>query len=223
MQKYTLKELAKKYKQLNQRKNYRGWYEATKGSKSSKGAVEIKNAGNVLYNNAFFNQAMGSIDPSVNISGVGTADGGIGMVSSAPASGGAMGESFIYYELLNEGLSQSFELVPYISENGRNYFQEYMDELKSSKPKLFKRTENNLIKLKILGNKIKDSSSKNLEDGIFELRSESQEGWSRIFYFFDEGKVIILANGFDKKSNKTPQSELNRAKELKKDYERRFK
>lgn len=111
---FTLKDLAKKYKAINKKKGYRGWYEATKGSKPSQGAIEVKNAGNVLYNNAFFNQAMGSIDSSTNISGVGTADGGIGMVSSAPAGGGAMGESLnkhITLEEIKNIISTTFKIV----------------------------------------------------------------------------------------------------------------
>ncbi|MFN4084714.1 MAG: type II toxin-antitoxin system RelE/ParE family toxin [Spirosomataceae bacterium] len=41
----------------------------------------------------------------------------------------------------------------------------------------------------------------------------------RIFYFFDEGKLIVLANGFQKKTQKTPKSEIEKALKIKKEYE----
>ncbi len=40
-----------------------------------------------------------------------------------------------------------------------------------------------------------------------------------MFCFFDEGKIVVLANGFQKKSQKTPKSELEKAKKIKKEYE----
>jgi len=41
---------------------------------------------------------------------------------------------------------------------------------------------------------------------------------SRIFCFFDEGKLVILLNGFQKKTQKTPTKEIERAKKLKNQY-----
>ena len=40
----------------------------------------------------------------------------------------------------------------------------------------------------------------------------------RIFCCFDEGKTIVLFNGFQKKTNKTPQKEINRANKIKAEY-----
>jgi len=37
--------------------------------------------------------------------------------------------------------------------------------------------------------------------------------------FFDEGKLIVLANGFQKKTQKTPKSEIEKALKIKKEYE----
>jgi len=44
----------------------------------------------------------------------------------------------------------------------------------------------------------------------------------RIFYFFIVNNKIILTNGFIKKTQKTPSSEIILAKKYKADYERRF-
>jgi len=40
----------------------------------------------------------------------------------------------------------------------------------------------------------------------------------RIFCFFDEGNLVILLNGFQKKTDKTPKQEIERAERLKKQY-----
>ena len=41
----------------------------------------------------------------------------------------------------------------------------------------------------------------------------------RIFCFFDKGKLIILANGFQKKTQKTPKKEIEKALKIKQEYE----
>ena len=41
----------------------------------------------------------------------------------------------------------------------------------------------------------------------------------RIFCFFDEGKIVVLANGIQKKTNKTPIREIKKAVKIKKEYE----
>jgi len=55
-------------------------------------------------------------------------------------------------------------------------------------------------------------------DGLYEIRIEYQSNTYRIFCFFDEGNLVILINAFQKKSQKTPQSEIELAKKLKKQY-----
>ena len=40
----------------------------------------------------------------------------------------------------------------------------------------------------------------------------------RIFCFFDEGKLIVLANGFQKKTQKTPKQEIEKALKIKELY-----
>lgn len=55
-------------------------------------------------------------------------------------------------------------------------------------------------------------------DGLFEIRIEFESNIYRIFCFFDEGNLVILINAFQKKTQKTPKSELDFAKNLKKQY-----
>jgi phage-related protein len=54
--------------------------------------------------------------------------------------------------------------------------------------------------------------------GIFEVRVEVGTNIYRVFSFFDEGQLIILVNGFQKKSQKTPKKEIELAEKLKKQY-----
>ena len=55
-------------------------------------------------------------------------------------------------------------------------------------------------------------------DGIYEIRVSSGNNIFRIFCFFDEGQLVILLNGFQKKTQKTPKSEIERAEKLKTKY-----
>lgn len=55
-------------------------------------------------------------------------------------------------------------------------------------------------------------------DGLYEIRVEIESNIYRIFSFFDEGKLIIIINGFQKKTNKTPKLEIDKALKIKKQY-----
>ena len=55
-------------------------------------------------------------------------------------------------------------------------------------------------------------------DGIFEIRIEYQSNIYRIFCCFDKGNLVILFNGFQKKTQKTPNNELEKAEKLKNEY-----
>ena len=54
--------------------------------------------------------------------------------------------------------------------------------------------------------------------GLYEIRIEYQSNIYRIFCCFDEGKLVVLFNGFQKKTQKTPKKELEKAKKLMKLY-----
>lgn len=55
-------------------------------------------------------------------------------------------------------------------------------------------------------------------DGIYEVRVEVGSNIFRIFCCFDKGNLVILFNGFQKKSQKTPKHEIELALKLKKEY-----
>ena len=54
---------------------------------------------------------------------------------------------------------------------------------------------------------------------LYEIKVQHSNNIYRIFCFFDKGKLIVLANGFQKKGQKTPQKEIERASIIKKEYE----
>lgn len=56
-------------------------------------------------------------------------------------------------------------------------------------------------------------------DGLFEIRVKLGSNIFRIFCFFDEGHLVVLANGFQKKTQKTAKSEIEKALKIKKKYE----
>ncbi len=55
-------------------------------------------------------------------------------------------------------------------------------------------------------------------DGLFEIRVEYQSNIYRIFCCFDQGQLVILFNGFQKKTQKTPKTEIEKAMKLKQEY-----
>lgn len=61
---------------------------------------------------------------------------------------------------------------------------------------------------------------KHIEDstGLYEIRVEFGGNIFRVFSFFDRGRLVILINGFQKKSRQTPKKEIERAEKLKKQY-----
>ena len=55
-------------------------------------------------------------------------------------------------------------------------------------------------------------------DGLYEVRIEYQSNIYRIFCCFDEGQLVVLFNGFQKKTQKTPKKEIDKAIQLMNNY-----
>ena len=56
-------------------------------------------------------------------------------------------------------------------------------------------------------------------DGLYEIRVQTGSDIYRIFCFFDKGQLAVIANGFQKKSQKTPKQEIEMALKIKGEYE----
>ena len=55
-------------------------------------------------------------------------------------------------------------------------------------------------------------------DGLYEIRIEFESNIYRIFCCFDKGNLVVLFNGFQKKTQKTPKKEIDFALKLKAEY-----
>lgn len=55
-------------------------------------------------------------------------------------------------------------------------------------------------------------------EGLFEIRIEYESNIYRIFCCFDKGNLVVLFNGFQKKTQKTPKKEIAFAERLKEEY-----
>ncbi len=55
--------------------------------------------------------------------------------------------------------------------------------------------------------------------GLYEIRVQAGNDIFRIFCFFNQDKLVVLANGFQKKTQKTPKNEIEKALKIKAAYE----
>lgn len=56
-------------------------------------------------------------------------------------------------------------------------------------------------------------------DGLYEIRVHQGSDIFRIFCFFDQGQLVVCINGFQKKDQKTPKKEIEKALKIKAEYE----
>jgi len=99
--------------------------------------------------------------------------------------------------------------------NGTYPAEEYIESLDT---KLAAKVYRTLGILEENGPDLREPYSKHLDDGIFEVRAKVSTNISRVLYFFYIGQRIILTHGFTKKVQKTPSSEIERAKSFRKEF-----
>lgn len=59
---------------------------------------------------------------------------------------------------------------------------------------------------------------KHLKDGLYEIRVEYDSNIYRIFCCFDAGNLVVLFNGYQKKTQKTDRKEIEKAFKFKQKY-----
>lgn len=94
------------------------------------------------------------------------------------------------------------------------YFEMFMESLDE---KAQEKIEYALGLLRVQ-HKVSKKFVKYLVDEIFELRVEWESNIYRVFFIFDNGNIVVLFNGFQKKTQKTPQNEINKALKIKNEY-----
>jgi len=98
----------------------------------------------------------------------------------------------------------------------KNYYLDFFETLNPGTKKKFNWTLQLIARL----DKIPEKYFKSITStrGLFEIRVETMSNIYRVFCFFDKGQLIILLNGFQKKSQKTPMQEIQFAERLMKEY-----
>jgi phage-related protein len=98
----------------------------------------------------------------------------------------------------------------------KDYYLDFFNTLKPEVKKKFNWT----LQLIATIDKIPEKFFKHItgSTGLFEIRVEVGSNIFRVFSFFDKGKLVVLVNGFQKKTKKTPKSEIELAEKLKKQY-----
>ncbi|MCF8299175.1 MAG: type II toxin-antitoxin system RelE/ParE family toxin [Bacteroidales bacterium] len=98
----------------------------------------------------------------------------------------------------------------------KNYYLDFFGTLNDDVKKKFNWT----LKLIATLERVPTKYFKHIQNstGLYEIRVESGGNIFRVFCFFDKGKMIILVNGFQKKSQKTPKKEIEMAEKFKKQY-----
>ncbi len=115
-----------------------------------------------------------------------------------------------------------FELEFYAKENGKVPVQDFLYSLN---PKLRAKAFSDIELLKKLGSELKEPYVKAIKGdynkGLYELRIKFSSDIARIFYFTFYNNKFVLLHGFIKKTMKTPENEIKKAKKYMEDYKRR--
>jgi len=98
----------------------------------------------------------------------------------------------------------------------KDYFEDFFETL-SEKTK--GKIDEVLFMITIL-ERIPTKFFKSIESvkGLYEIRIEYESNIYRIFCCFDKGSLVVLFNGFQKKTQKTPSKELQKAEKIMNDY-----
>lgn len=98
----------------------------------------------------------------------------------------------------------------------KTYFEDFLVQQPTKvQDKIFKILEVIETLERIPKNYLKQISGTN---GLYEARIQLGTDIWRVFCFFDKGKLVILLNGFQKKTQKTPKKEIEKALLLMKEY-----
>lgn len=103
----------------------------------------------------------------------------------------------------------------YKKDNGEQPVSEFLDSLPAKERAKVLRT---IQLLGDFGTMLRMPHRRSIDQDIYELRTSLGKNIFRVFHFHYENGEFILLNGFRKKTQKTPQSEIDRAKRYRDDY-----
>jgi len=98
----------------------------------------------------------------------------------------------------------------------KDYYHDFLEQLK---PEVQRKINWTLLLIATI-ERVPEKYFKHMTgtSGIYEIRVEVGSDIFRVFSFFDKGQLIILLNGFQKKTQKTPKGEIELAEKLIKQY-----
>ena len=94
------------------------------------------------------------------------------------------------------------------------YFEAFMKTLSAKE----QHKVDYVVSLLASQNRLPTKFIKHIDDELYELRVMWENNIYRVFFIFDEGNVVVLFSGFQKKTQKTPQSEIDKAIRIKEAY-----
>jgi phage-related protein len=94
------------------------------------------------------------------------------------------------------------------------YFERFIEML--SPKELLKL--NYILSLLETSDRMPSKFIKFIRDGLYEIRMEYNGNIYRVFFIFDKDDIVVLFNGFQKKSQRTPVSEIEKAFKIKEAY-----
>lgn len=101
-----------------------------------------------------------------------------------------------------------------------HFFKHYFNDFFNNQTEKVKNKIDHVLFLISAAERIPVKFFKHIEgtDGLYEIRVEFEGNIYRIFSCFDQGRIIVLFNGFQKKSQKTPRGEIEKALRIKAEY-----
>ncbi|MGC4130328.1 MAG: type II toxin-antitoxin system RelE/ParE family toxin [Bergeyella sp.] len=100
------------------------------------------------------------------------------------------------------------------------FYKDYFDDFFEPLPQKVKDKIDEVLFMFTIIERIPTKFFKSIEGvkGLFEIRVEYESNIYRIFCCFDKGSLIVLFNGFQKKTQKTPGKELEKAEKIMQEY-----
>ncbi|GHT36080.1 hypothetical protein AGMMS49574_27180 [Bacteroidia bacterium] len=94
------------------------------------------------------------------------------------------------------------------------YFEEFMSTLTNKEQD---KIQYGLLLLKTQ-DRVPAKFIRPIRDGLYELRIEYDGNIYRVFFIFDNDCIVVLFNGFQKKTRKTPANEIDKAFKIREEY-----